>query len=136
MDFDQIIYKTIAWLSIEHQGRRRLTYNVQLVFGAAMVIFFWFAGKVVLARRKAFLVNKAQELALKSLTAISFTDGEGQKVKLTGVLLEKEGAYTVTVTRDDGKEATVSSRDGLVSLEEVEAYLRAHTPFILSDFRR
>ncbi|WJK07793.1 hypothetical protein [Pseudomonas fluorescens] len=99
-------------------------------------VFLWFVGKDVLARRKAFLASKVQALVSKPLSAISFAEEDGQKVRFTGVLLEKEGAYTVTVTRDDDKETTVSSRDGLLSLEEVEAYLRVHTPFILSDFRR
>ncbi|MFW6752151.1 hypothetical protein ACKUG4_15895 [Pseudomonas glycinae] len=136
MEVEQIIYKTVAWLTIEHPGRRSPIYNIQLVFFAAMMIFLWFAGKDVLARREAFLARKAQVLASKPLSAISFAEEDGQKVRLTGVLQETEGAYTVTVTRDDDKEATVSSRVGLLSLEEVEAYLRAHTPFVLADFRR
>ena len=136
MDVEQIIYETVAWLTIEHQGRRSPIYNIQLVFFVAMMIFLWFVGKDVLARRKAFLASKAQALVSKPLSAISFAEEDGQKVRFTGVLLEKEGVYTVTVTRDDDKEAGVLSRDGLLSLEEVEVYLRGHTPFILSDFRR
>ncbi|WP_192561529.1 hypothetical protein [Pseudomonas gozinkensis] len=136
MDVEQIIYETVAWLTIEHPGRRRSMYNIELVIMAATMVFLWFVGKDVLARRKAFLASKAQALVSKPLSAISFAEEDGQKVRFTGVLLEKEGAYTVTVTRDDDKEATVSSRDGLLSLEEVETYLRGYTPFILSDFRR
>jgi len=136
MDVEQIIYETVAWLTIEHPGRRSPIYNIQLVLFAAMMIFLWFVGKDVLARRKAFLTSKTQALVSKPLSAISFAEEDGQKIRFTGVLLEKEGAYTVTVTRDDDRETTVSSLDGLLSLEEVEDYLRGHTPFILSDFRR
>jgi hypothetical protein len=95
-----------------------------------------FVSKSALAKRKAFTASTAQILKVATLKATSFTEKSGQQVTISGVLLEENGAYIVKVTHDDEAGQTASSSDLLPTLEDVEAYLRAHTPFILADFRR
>ncbi|SMQ22761.1 hypothetical protein SAMN04488483_0545 [Pseudomonas helmanticensis] len=135
MDVDQIIYKAVAWLSLEHEGRRGPIHNIEILLMGAGCIFAMFVSKSALAKRKAFTASTAQVLKTAVLTAMSFTEKNGQQVKVSGVLLEEGGAYIVKVSHDD-EEGKTQSSDLLPTLEDVEAYLRAHTPFILADFRR
>lgn len=135
MDVDQIIYKAVAWLSLEHEGRRGPIHNIEILLMGLGCIFAMFVSKSALAKRKAFTASTAQVLKTAVLTAMSFTEKNGQRVKVSGVLLEEGGAYIVKVSHDD-EEGKTQSSDLLPTLEDVEAYLRAHTPFILADFRR
>ncbi len=135
MDVDQIIYKAVAWLSLEHEGRRGPIHNIEILLMGAGCIFAMFVSKSALVKRKAFTASTAQVLKTAVLTAMSFTEKNGQRVKISGVLLEEGGAYIVKVSHDD-EEGKTQSSDLLPTLEDVEAYLRAHTPFILADFRR
>ncbi|QAX85641.1 hypothetical protein C2E19_18115 [Pseudomonas sp. DTU12.3] len=135
MDVDQIIYNAVAWLSLEHEGRRGPIHNIEIVLMGLGCIFAMFVSKSALAKRKAFTTSTAQVLKKAALTAMSFTEKNGRRVKISGVLLEENDAYIVKVTHDD-EEGKTQSSDLLPTLEDVEAYLRAHTPFILADFRR
>jgi hypothetical protein len=135
MDVDQIIYKAVAWLSQGHEGRRGPIHNIEIVLMVAACIFAWVVSKNALAQRKAFKASTEQILKVATLKATSFTEKSGQRVKISGELLEENDAYIVKVSHDD-EEGKTESSDLLPSLEDVEAYLRAHTPFILADFRR
>ena len=67
---------------------------------------------------------------------VSFAEEDGQVVKFISALFQQNEAFTVTVTHRDAEGSTESSSELLNSLDAVEVYLRAQTPFILSDFRR
>jgi hypothetical protein len=136
MDVDQIIYKAVAWLSQGHEGRRGPIHNIEILLMGLGCIFAMFVSKSALAKRKAFTASTAQTLKVATLKATSFTEKSGRQVKISGVLLEESGAYIVKVTHEDEEGEIESSSDSLSTLEDVEAYLRAHTPFILADFRR
>ncbi|MDI2143286.1 MULTISPECIES: hypothetical protein [unclassified Pseudomonas] len=136
MDVWQMISQIAQWLGEKHSSHGRWSYGYMAVLNAAVAVGTWVAAKELIAKRKVLKARVTTTLASGSLTATSFAEEGGQQIRFTGVLLEEEGTYTVTLTRQDVQGSVVSSSDGLHSLEEVEAYLRGNTPFILSDFRR
>lgn len=136
MDVWHMISQIAEWLGEKHSSHGRWSYGYMAVLNAAVGVGTWVVARELMAKRKVLKDRVTTTLASGSLTATSFAEEGGQQVRFTGVLLEEEGIYTVTLTRQDVQGSVVSSSDGLHSLEEVEAYLRGHTPFILSDFRR
>ncbi|WP_236195131.1 hypothetical protein [Pseudomonas glycinae] len=136
MDVWHMVSQFAQWLGEKHSSHGRWSYGYMAVVNVAVAVGTWVATKELMAKRKELKARVTTTLASGNLTATSFAEEGGQQVRFTGVLLEDEGAYIVTLTRQDDQGSVVSSSDGLHSLEEVDGYLRGHTPFILSDFRR
>lgn len=129
---DEIIYQVVKWLGIQHHTVRGTTYNFMAFFYLAMAIGSVVVAKELAAKRKALKARTTQALTSAPLTATSFTEEHGQSVKCTGTLRQDADGFTASVTRN-----SVESHSGLLrSLDEVDTWLRAHTPFILSDFRK
>ncbi|PCR93348.1 hypothetical protein C1X59_13595 [Pseudomonas sp. FW215-R2] len=136
MDVWHMIFQFAEWLGEKHSSHGRWSYGYMAVLNAAVAVGTWVVAREQIAKSKVLKDRVTTTLASRSLTVTSFAEEGGQQVRFTGVLLEEEGVYTVTLTRQDVQGSIVSSSDGLHSLEEVDRYLRGHTPFILSDFRR
>ncbi|WP_339447217.1 hypothetical protein [Pseudomonas sp. EA_5y_Pfl2_R50] len=135
MDVWHAVSQIADWLVEKHATRRGSDYNYMFVVYAAAGIGSWVVGKELLAKRTALRASVKQALQDAPISATSFAEEAGQKVKFTASLIHGDGAYIVTVTRQDDAGSVQSSSESLCSLDDVEVYLRASTPFILSDFR-
>lgn len=136
MDVWHMISQIAEWLGEKHSSHGRWSYGYMALLNAAVGVGTWVVARELMAKRKVLKDRVTTTLASGSLTATSFAEEGGQQVNFSGVLLEQEGVYTVTLTRKDEQGTVVSSSEGLHSLEDVDRYLRANTPFVLSDFRR
>lgn len=136
MDVWHMVSQFAEWLGEKHSSHGRWSYGYMAVLNVAVAVGTWVAAKELMTKRKVLKARVTTTLASGSKTVTSFAEEGGQQVRFTGVLLEEEEVYTVTLTRQDVQGSIVSSSDGLHSLEEVDRYLRGHTSFILSDFRR
>ncbi|NWC92701.1 MULTISPECIES: hypothetical protein [unclassified Pseudomonas] len=129
---DEIIYQVVNWLSIEHHTRRGTHNNYMVLLYVAVTIGGVVVARELAAKRRALQARTTQALTLAPLTATAFTEDDGQTLKCTGTLHQDADGYTVSITRNSAE-----SQSGLLrSLDEVDTWLRAHTPFILSDFRK
>ncbi|MBK5438005.1 MULTISPECIES: hypothetical protein [unclassified Pseudomonas] len=129
---DEIIYQVVNWLSIEHHTRRGTTNNYLALLYLAVTIGGVVVARELAAKRKALKARATEALTTAPLTATSFTEENGLPVKCTGTLRQDADGYTVSITRN----SVESHSERLASLDEVDTWLRAHTPFILSDFRK
>ncbi|HGM5552207.1 TPA: hypothetical protein ACKP2V_002494 [Pseudomonas putida] len=136
MDVWQAISQVADWMVERHATRRGSTYNYMFVVYAAAGIGSWILAREFLAKRRALKTRVTQALHAAPLSAISFAEEHGQRVKFTCVLFQANQNFAVTLTRQDERGCTDSSSELLHSLDEVEIYLRGHTPFVLADFRR
>ncbi len=129
---DEIIYEVVKWLGIQHHTVRGTTYNFMAFVYLALAIGSVVVAKELAAKRKALKARTTQALTAAPLTATSFAEEGGQPVKSTGTLRQDADGYSVSVTRN----SVESHSEPLRSLDEVDTWLRTHTPFILSDFRQ
>ncbi|MBV4477490.1 hypothetical protein [Pseudomonas botevensis] len=136
MDVWHVVSQVVDWLGENHSRRGRYSSGFMTLLSVAVGIGAWVVSKELIAKRNALKARLSQVLESRPLTATSVTDEEGQKVRFTGVLLQDNEFYSVTLTRLDARGSTETSSDVLHSLEHVDVYLRAHTPFILADFKR
>lgn len=129
---EELIYKTVHWLSETHPGRLgRPMYRFEIVAIVIFMLASMIGAALYRAKRKAFKQRTAQTLEAKTLVATSVTDANGQAVKHLATLRQDVNNYVITVSRDGAE----LCRASLSSLDEVDQYLRAHTAFVLSDFR-
>ena len=102
---------------------------------AAAAVGSWVVAKELLAKRKALKADVSEALQNETVRAMSFAQEDGRPVKRTATLVRQEETFFVTVIRHDDEERVESSSEALHSLDDVDVYLRDHTPFILADFR-
>ncbi|WP_095124532.1 hypothetical protein [Pseudomonas sp. Irchel s3a12] len=135
MDVWQWVSQVADWLVERHASRRGSTYNYMYFVSAAAAVGSWVVAKELLAKRKALKANVSETLQNETLRAMSFAQEDGRPVKRTATLVRQEDTFFVTVIRHDDEERVESSSEALHSLDDVDVYLRDHTPFILADFR-
>ncbi|MBC3209022.1 hypothetical protein HU755_19640 [Pseudomonas sp. SWRI111] len=135
MDIWQVVSQVTDWLVEKHGTRGRSNYNYMYVVSVAAGVGSWVVSKELLGKRKKLKAKVAQDLQAKPISVSSFTQQNGRIIKTTGTLVRREGVYTVTVVRQDDGTNAKSSSGPLHSLDDVDVYLRAHTSFILADFR-
>ncbi|WP_277758345.1 hypothetical protein [Pseudomonas sp. A34-9] len=137
MDVWHGISQVADWLVERHASRRGSTYNYMYFVSAAAAaaVGSWVVAKELLAKGKALKANVSEALQNETLRAMSFAQEDGRPVKRTATLVRQEETYFVTVIRHDDEEHVESSSEALHSLDDVDVYLRDHTPFILADFR-
>lgn len=135
MDVWQGISQVADWLVERHASRRGSTYNYMYFVSAAAAVGSWVVVKEQFAKRKALKANVTEALQNETLRAISFAEEAGRPVKRTATLVRQEETFFVTVIRHGDEERVESSSEALHSLDDVDVYLRDHTPFIIADFR-
>lgn len=130
---EELIYQAVHWLSETYPGRMgRPTHRFEIVAISVFIIAAMISATLHRAKRKAFKQRTAQALEFNVLVATSLTDDNGQVVNELATLRQGVSGFVIAVSRDGVEVCQVSLR----SLDEVEKYLRAHTSFVLSDFRR
>ncbi|MBC3272409.1 hypothetical protein HU765_20950 [Pseudomonas sp. SWRI81] len=135
MDIWQVVSQVTDWLVEKHGTRGGSNYNYMYILSVAAGVGSWVVSKELLGKRKKLKAKVAQDLQAKPISVSSFTQQNGRIIKTTGTLVRREGVYTVTVVRQDDKDSAKSSSGPLHTLDDVDVYLRAHTSFILADFR-
>ena len=135
MDVWQVVSQVADWLVEKHATRRGATYNYMLLVSAAATLGSWLVARELIAKRKALKTKVSETSQTQTLRAVSFAQEAGRPVKRTAMLVREEETYFVTVVRQDDEGSAESSSEALHSLDDVDVYLRSHTPFILADFR-
>jgi hypothetical protein len=131
---EDIISEIVKWLSEKHSTGLRTIYGFQSVIVIAVAIGAMVSAKLLAAKRNTLKKRMLRDLSANPLIATSRTEEFGEAVRYVGTLRSNSEGLTVTVAREAGADRAESTSPSMRSLDEVETWLRSHTPFILADF--
>jgi hypothetical protein len=130
-----IISEIVKWLTEKHSTGVRSIYGFESVLVIAVSIGAMVSAKSLVAKRNALKKRMTRDLSATPLIATLRSEEAGEAVRYVATLSSTSEGLTVMVVREVGVGRVKSSSPPMRSLDEVDAWLRSSTPFILADFR-
>ena len=132
---NDIIPEIVKWLTEKHSTGVRSTYGFESVLVIAVGIGAMVSARSLVAKRNALKKRMIRDLPATPLIATSRAEEAGEAVRYVATLSSTNEGLTVVLVREAGVDRVRSSSPLMQSLDDVDAWLRSRTPFILADFR-
>ncbi|MGY2339017.1 hypothetical protein ACW9HW_07190 [Pseudomonas sp. SDO5532_S415] len=130
-----ITSEIVKWLTEKHSTGVRSIYGFESVLVIAVGIGAMVSAKSLVAKRNALKKRMTRDFSETHLIATLRAEEAGETVRYVATLGSTSEGLTVMIVREAGPDRVKSSSPSMRSLDEVDAWLRSSTPFILADFR-
>ncbi|WP_130905025.1 MULTISPECIES: hypothetical protein [unclassified Pseudomonas] len=132
---NDIISEIVKWLTEKHSTGIRSLYGFQSVLVIVVGIGAMISTKALVEKRNMLKKRMVSDLSSAPLIATLRVEETGGAVRYVATLSSTSKGFAVTVVRETGVDPVKSFSPLMRSLDEVDAWLRNRTPFILADFR-